>query len=246
MPSRYDISMRLAIRTLLRAPAFTGAAVLTISVNIAVFTVLQQVLLDPLPYGDPGRLVHIGQTHPEFPATQVSAPDFFDWELSATSFSGIAAHTFQAINKWRMRGDDGAMHEVHIVQASATMFPMLGVRPMLGRLYSQEEERQKQAVAVISESLWRNRLNADPKVIGRQIRLMDWPVTVVGVMRQTEVLPSWGDVWMGLGFLDVALTESRRFHALEVVARLKPGVNIEGAKAEMAAIMRHSPSSILK
>jgi predicted permease len=234
--------MRIAIRALLRTPAFTAAAVVTIALgigaNIGVFTVLQQVLLDPLPYRDPGRLVHIGQTHPDFPAMQVSAPDFFDWQKMATSYSDIAAHTFQAMNKWRMRGDDGQMHEVHIVQASAGMFPMLGVQPMLGRLYTQEEEREKQAVVMISESLWRNRLNGDPKVIGRQIRLMDWPVTVVGVVRQAEILPSWGDVWMGLGFLDIALTESRRFHALEVMARLKPGVSVERAQAEMSAIAR--------
>ena len=232
--------MRTAVRTLLRTPAFTLAALLTlglgIGVNIAVFTVLHQVLLDPLPYRDPDRLVHIGQTHPDFPAMQVSAPDFFDWQKMTTSYSGLAAHTFEAMNKWRMRGDDGQMHEVHIVQASAGMFPMLGVQPMLGRLYTQDEEREKQSVVVISESLWRNRLNADPKVIGRQIRLIDWPVTIVGVVRQPDILPSWGEVWMGLGFLDIALTESRRFHALEVIARLKPGASVESVQAEMSAV----------
>ncbi|MBL8229107.1 MAG: ABC transporter permease [Bryobacterales bacterium] len=234
--------MRTAIRRLLRAPAFTASAILTIGLgiggNVAVFTVLQQVLLDPLPYRDPGRLVHIGQTHPDYPATQVSAPDFFDWQKMARSYSNIAAHTFQAMNKWRMRGDDGQMHDVHIVQASAGMYPMLGVQPLMGRFYTPEEERGKQPVVVISESLWRHRLNGDAKVIGRQIRLMDWPVTVVGVVRQAEVLPSWGEVWMGLGFLDIALTESRRFHALEVIARLKPGVSREAAQAEMTAIAR--------
>jgi hypothetical protein len=78
--------MRIALRALLRTPALTLAAILTIAlgINIAVFTVFQQVLLDPLPFRDPGQLVHIAQTHPEYPSTQVSAPDFFDWQNSTT------------------------------------------------------------------------------------------------------------------------------------------------------------------
>lgn len=86
--------MRPELRTFLRSPAFTVTAVLTIGlgvgVNIAVFALPQQVLLDPLHYRDPDRLVHTGQAHPGFPATQVSAPNFFDWARSATSFSGMA------------------------------------------------------------------------------------------------------------------------------------------------------------
>ncbi len=231
--------LRRAVRSLGRAPAFTTAAVLTlalgIGVNTAVFSVVHVVLLDPLPFRDPQRLVHLAQTHPDIPSMQATAPDFFDWQRDATSFSGLSAYTFQAMNKWNIRGD-GDPEEVQVVQASASLFPMLGVEPLIGRSYNEEEERLKQPVVLISETLWRRRYHADRNIIGRQIRLVDWPVTVIGVVARGTAQPSWADVWMGLGFLDAALTSSRRFHPLEVIGRLKPGVTVEQAQSEMSTL----------
>ena len=234
--------MRTALRSLLRTPAFTLAAVLTIAmgigVNMAVFTVIHQVLLDPLPFRAPERLVHLGQTHPDFPAMQVTAPDFADWQRQTRSFEGLAAYTFQAMNKWNIRHGSGERSEVQVVQCSASLFPLLGARPLLGRFYTADEERQSAPVVVIHESLWRGKFNADPAIIGRKVELVSWPVTVVGVIRAGEAQPMWGEVWMGLGFLDKALVESRRFHALEVIGRLKPGVTIAQAQAELSGVAR--------
>lgn len=230
--------LRYALRSLLRAPAFTAAAILTIAlglgVNTAVFQIVHTILLDPLPYRSPEQLVHVAETHPQFPLFQVAAPDFFDWQREAESFQGLAAHTFQEINKWVILGD-GEPESVQVVQSSASLYPLLGAQPILGRVYTEEEERERAAVVVISEGLWRRKYQADPHIVGRQIRLVDWPVTVVGVISQRQAQPRWGDVWMPLSFLDPALTETRRFHAIEVIGRLKPGVTVAQAEAEMRA-----------
>lgn len=233
--------VRHAARSLAQAPAFALAAIVTIAlgigVNTAVFSLVHTVLLDPLPFREPGRLVHVASTHPSFPSFQVAAPDLVDWQKQAKSFDQMAGHTFQAINRWTILGD-GAPESVQVVQASHQLFAMLGVEPMLGRRFTEEEERKKSPVVVISERLWRSKYAADPKIVGRQIRLIDWPVTVIGVLSRRQAYPEWGDVWMPLCFLESALTESRRFHALEVVARLKPGVSLEQAQAEMTGVAR--------
>lgn len=229
----------ITLRRLFAAPAFALTAILTIAlgigVNTAVFSVIHRVLLNPLPFREPQRLVHVAETHPDFPSFQVAAPDFFDWQRLNQSFDGLAAHTFQAINKWVILGD-GEPEPVQVVQASAGLFPLLGISPLLGRTFTAEEEAKKAPVVVIAESLWRRRYQADPGIVGRKIRLMDWPVTVVGVMSRQQAHPAWGEVWMPLTFLDPALTESRRFHALEVVGRLKSGVTVERAQAEMGTL----------
>src|SRR5215470_12452231 len=120
--------MKYMLRSLARSPAFSLTAILTIAlgigVNAAVFSVIHAVLLDPLPFRDPQRLVHIAETQPEFPSFQVAAPDLFDWQHIATSFETIAAYTFQAVNKWTILGD-GEPEPVQVVQASAELFPML-------------------------------------------------------------------------------------------------------------------------
>jgi len=229
-------SMRYALRSLLCAPAFSAAAVLTVAlgigVNTAVFNLIYAVLLDPLPYRDAGRLVHLAETHPDFPSYQVAAPDFFDWQRMAASFDGIAAYTFQEMNKWTITGD-GEPEPVQIVQASYSLFPLLGIQPLIGRTYTAEEESGKAAVVLLSESLWRSKYGADPSIIGRKIRLVDSVVTVVGVIPQRQAEPDWAQIWMPLTFLDPALTETRRFHALEAIARLKSGISVGQAQAEM-------------
>lgn len=230
---------RFAVRSLFRSPAFAITAILTIAlgvgVNTAVFSVIHTVLLDPLPFRNPERLVHIAETHPDFPSFQVAAPDVFDWQRMATSFDGIVAYTFRAVNNWTILGD-GDPEPVHVVQASHGLFALLGVQPLLGRTYAAEEEQRKEPVVIISESLWRRKYGSDPAIIGRKIRLVNWPVAVIGVVAHRHAQPSWADVWMPLSFLDVALTESRRFRPLEVIARLKPGVTLEQAQMEMTGI----------
>ena len=232
---------RHAARSLRRTPTFALTAIVTIAlgigVNTAVFSLIHEVLLDPLPYRDPERLVHIASMHPAFPSFQAAAPDLADWQKDAQSFDQIAGHTFQAVNKWTILGD-GDPEPVQVVQASHQLFGMLGVEPILGRRFTAEDERSKAPVVMLSESLWRRKYHADAKIVGRQIRLMHWPVTVIGVLSRRQAYPEWGEIWMPLCFLEESLVNSRRFRALEVVARLKSGVTIEQAQAEMAGLTR--------
>lgn len=223
---------RHAIRSLAHAPSFALTAIITIAlgigVNTAVFSIIHAVLLDPLPFREPARLVHIASTHPVFPSFQVAAPDLVDWQRRAKSFEQMAGHTFQAVNRWAILGD-GEPESVQVVQASHQLFNMLGAGPLLGRHFTGQDEQQKSPVVLISESLWRRKYGADPGIVGRKIRLVDWPVTVIGVLSRRQAYPEWGDVWMPLCFLEETLVETRRFHALEVVGRLKPGVSVEQA-----------------
>src|SRR4051812_20667929 len=138
--------LRYAFRSLVRTPAFSATAILTVAlgigVNTAVFNLISTVLIDPLPYRDSQHLVHVAETHPDFPSYQVAAPDFFDWQKTAASFEGVAAYTFQEMNKWTITGN-GEPEPVQMVQASSNLFPLLGIHPLIGRAYTAEEEARK-------------------------------------------------------------------------------------------------------
>lgn len=228
-----------ALRSLWRSPTFALAAILTIAlgvgVNTAVFHLIHTVLLDPLPFRQPERLVHIAETHPDFPTFPVSTPDYVDWARIAGSFDGMAAHTFDAMNKGTLLGE-GEPETVQVLQASHQLFPLLGIRPLLGRAYSADEEAKRAPVVMLSESLWRRAFRAEPGIIGRKIRVNQFTYEVVGVIAQRQAYPAWGEIWMPFSLLDPALLQTRRFHALEVVGRLKAGVSVEQAQAEMSGI----------
>jgi len=227
------------LRGLLRAPGFLIPAVLTIGLgigaNAVVFREVHDTLLQSLPYRDPQRLAHLMETHPEFPRTQIAAPDFEDWKRLNRGFEQMAAFTFQAVNKWTLTGE-GEPEIVQVTQASHELFPMLGVKPLLGRWYSADEETRKAPVVLIGEGLWRGKLAANPNIVGRTIRLVGFAVTVVGVVPRQQAMPSWADVWMPITFLDPALTGSRKFHALEAIGRLRDGVTLEQAEADLRSI----------
>jgi predicted permease len=231
--------IRQALRSLLRAPAFSATVVLTVAlgmgVNTAIFCVVYSVLLDPLPYRDPGRLVHIAETHPEFPSFQVAAPDYFDWRRTSHSFADMAAHTFQAMGQTTLLGQ-GEPERVQVTIASHQLFPMLGIQPLHGRGFSAGEDAGQLPVALLNESLWRRKFSADPSVIGHTLRLGNFAFTVVGIVPGRQAYPTWADVWIPLSFLEPQLKDIRRFHPLEVIARLKPGVTVEQAQAEMQTI----------
>ena len=230
---------RYGIRCLLRSPVFSATAILTlalgIGVNVAVFNVIYAVLLAPLPYRDAQRLVHVAETHPDFPSYQVAVPDFLDWRKRATSLEGMAAYTFRMANDLTIN-DNGEPESVVGVQASASLFPLLGAKPLIGRFYSAEEEKNKSAVVLLSESLWRRKYGSDPTIVCRKIRIINSLVTVVGVVPQRQAEPRWAQVWIPMSNLDPALTQTRRFHVLEVIARLEAGVGVNQAQAEMRGI----------
>src|SRR5580700_6924749 len=166
--------MRSAFRTLRSRPAFALAAILTIALgvgaNTALFGVIDAVLIQPLPFRNPGKLVRIWETHPALPQLQVTAPDFRDWRAQTRSFEAMAAHTASAMNTATLLGQ-GEPEIVHGTMATSNLFPAMGIQPMVGRNFSDAEERAKQPVLVISENLWRRKFAANPAIAGKQIRL---------------------------------------------------------------------------
>ncbi|MGP0072880.1 MAG: ABC transporter permease [Bryobacteraceae bacterium] len=233
--------MRSAVRSLRRRPAFALAAILTIALgvgaNTALFGVIDAVLIQPLPFRDPGKLVRIWETHPALPQLQVTAPDFRDWRAQARSFEAMAAHTLSAMNTATLLGQ-GQPEIVHGSMASSDLFSTMGIQPIEGRNFSAAEEHAKQHVVVISENLWRRKFAADPAIAGKQVRLDKESFTVLGVVSQRQVFPEWADFWFPLSLMEPDLQNARKYHPLEVVARLKPGVTVEQAQTEIQAIAR--------
>jgi predicted permease len=231
--------MRFAIRSLRRRPGFTAAAVLTIALalgaNTALFSVIYAVLIEPLPFHDPNQLVQIWETHPTLSQLQVTVPDFFDFKRQSKSFDQIAAHTLSAMNTATLLGQ-GEPDIVHATMASSNLFPAMGILPIVGRAFSVDEERTKQHVALMSESLWRRKFGADQSISGKQIRLDNQSFTVVGVVPQRQAFPEWADLWIPLSLIEPDLRDRRKFHPLEVIARLKPGVTAEQAQGEVQTI----------
>lgn len=228
--------IRYAVRMLLKKPGFTAVAVVTLALgigaNTAIFTLVNSVLLRPLPYPDPERLVMIWGAHPQIGREAASLPDFVDWRQQSRSFEYMAA---AARRNFNLSGD---AEPTRLLGALVTreFFAVLGIQPILGRTFMAEEDRPGGArVVILSEPLWRRRFDADENAVGRSLRLNGESYTIVGVAPARLKLPTDTELWVPLA-RDPAQS-GRRNDFLAVVARLKPGANITQAQAELRAIM---------
>src|SRR5262245_25289619 len=238
--------LRFGVRTLMKNPGFTAIAALTLALgigaNTAIFSVVNAALLRPLPYSEPDRLVQIWQTNPQANrwGDWVSYPDFRDWRERNTVFEEIGACRTLAFN---LTGSDSP-ESLAGAYVSASLFTVLGVKPILGRTFLAEEDRPgANRVAVISHGLWRRRFGADPSLIGKTIQVDGESHVVVGIMPsgfKFHWLAAWGgveyEIWIPHGPPDEL--QDRGSHNFRVVARLKRGVTIEQAQANMDAIAR--------
>ena len=231
--------IRYGIRTLAKNPGFTLVAVLTLALgigaNTAIFTVVENVLLRPLPYPQPGNLVQIWNTYPpQVPRAALSPGDYADWRQQNASFSkmGCYAHISQGFN---LTGE-GEPQRVLGSYASAGLFPLLGIRLAAGRYFVTEEDRAGSSpVVILSHHLWQSRFGGDPAVVGRTITLDSQRYTVVGVLPADFRLLRWPDLWMPIGQYADDLAEHVH-HAFIGVARLKPGVTLAQARDEMVRL----------
>ncbi len=226
------------LRLFLKRPGFTAAVVVTLALGIgasaAMFTILNAVLLRPLPYPDPDRLVRVWESNPGRGMTQfsVSQPNFLDWrEQGTTAFERLAASQSRAQN---LGGSGGAEAErIRALAVTRDFFPLLGVRPVLGRDFLPEEDApgRGEAVAVVTRGLWQRRFGGDPALVGRTIVLDEVPHTVIGIVPEFH----WGtfEVFVPLRPDPHA---NRADHRLGVYARLKPGATLEQARAELTGI----------
>jgi len=231
--------LRQAVRSLRRRPAFALAAILTVALgvgaNTAVYQVIYAVLLRPLPFRDPQRLVQLWESTPVLPQLQAAVPDFQDWRNQAHSFSQMAAYTFQQMNRITLVGQ-GEPEVVQATNATADLFSTMDIQPLLGRALTAADERAKRPVALISEKLWRRKFAADPAILGRAIRLEAESFTIIGVLPTRQAFPEWADVWLPFSWIDPELPTTRKYHPLEVIARLKRGATDEQAQSEMHAL----------
>jgi len=225
---------------LARRPLFAGAVVATLALgiggNVALFSVVDGVLLRPLPYADPERLVMLWEND-RLRGTEreaVSAPDFRDFALMSRSFESLVARD-------RLDRTLGALAEpvrVSSARVSTSYFSMLGVRPLLGRTFLPEEERPgKDRVVVVSEGLWREHFGADRGAIGKRVLLDGEPFTLVGVVPAEARVPGLSEQI----FEPLAFGPDDRFrgrHNLRVFARLRPEASVASAQADMSAVMK--------
>lgn len=231
--------LRFGWRKLAREPGFAAVAVLTLALgigaNTAIFSVVDAVLLRPLPYPDADRLVKIWETTPQGVTDNVvSSGNYTDWREQATSFSAVGAHSWYS--GMSLTGvEDPTRLRVSRVTPSA--LAALGVQAEVGRTFTEADgDPGAPYVGLLSHRLWAGRFGADPDVIGQTLTLDGIPMMVVGVMPASFDFPDPAvDVWGVLGF-DAEDRENRRSHQWNVVARLADGVSIERAQAEMDAI----------
>jgi putative ABC transport system permease protein len=231
--------IRFAIRGLIKRPGFTVVAVLTLALgigaNTAIFSVINGVLLRPLPFAEADKLVRVYEKRLKLGRQRnvASAPDFIDWRNQNRVFEDIAAYAPWSTN---LTGGDEPMRLSGTV-TSASLFSVLGVRPQLGRTFLAEEDQPNgNRVVMLSHGLWQRRFGSDPGVVGRSIVLNGASFTVVGVMPSGFEFPSKEtELWAPLG-LDPSNQEGRGSHYLDVVARLKPGVTLQQAQSNMDAI----------
>lgn len=228
---------RYALRLFHRAPGFAAMAVLTIAIgigaNTAMFSAVHAVLLAPLPFPEPDRLVRIHERRVQdgLLRNMASPPNVLDWQQQSTSFTAIAAYRRRSVNL----SGPGEPRYVHGARASASFFGILGVSPMLGRTFSEAEARESPRVALLSHALWQSQFGGDEGIIGRAFDLDGEAYTVIGVLPPDFRFHLASDVWIPLGLYPGG-SASRGSHNLNVIARLAPGRDLVSAQAEMTAI----------
>jgi putative ABC transport system permease protein len=231
--------LRYGARTLLKNPGFTLIAVLTlglgIGANTAIFSVANTALLRPLPYQNPDELVMVWETAPKlgFPHNDVAPANFIDWRDQNQVFTQIAAFGGASLS---LTGR-GEPERIEGMRVSASLFPLLGVAPALGRVFTEQEDRSDaQGVIVLSHSLWQRRFGGDTGVIGQSLTLNNHSYTVIGVMPAHFRFPGREqEFWTPMAF-EPDEAAGRGDHYLSVAARLKPGVTRQQAQAEMDTI----------
>jgi predicted permease len=227
------------LRSLRKAPGFTFVVILTLALGIgattAMFSVVQGVMLAPLPYREPDKLVLIWQSNPHAPHVSLSLPDLREWQRNARSFDALSGLRWYEFNVT----SPGTPEHVNGNQISSGFFQMLGVHPLLGREFSPQEDQPGGApVAMISDREWKDRFGQRADVLGQSVTISGAAYTIIGVLPPTFRFVADADVYIPLGQGD-PLFNNRRYPGVLCLARLKPGVSIAKAQTEMTALQQN-------
>ena len=233
--------LKLAFRQLRKSPGFTLVAVLTLALgigaNTAIFSIVNAVLLRPLPYPDADRIMVLNESSGPAQNYSVALPDYFDWRNGNTVFEHLAATHKESRNLSGIPGRDP--ERVSCASVSRNFFNIVGLPPEIGRTFAEDEDKVgAPPVVVISDRLWRRVFNADPSVLGRSITLHDQNYTVIGVMPPQVTSPQDSDVWLSMMRRSNNAVWMQRFvHPMIYVwGKLKRGVTVDQARTEMRGI----------
>jgi putative ABC transport system permease protein len=226
---------------LLKSPGFTIVAVITLALgigaNAAVFSLINAVLLKPLPFYEPERLVMVWEeaSFAGFPRQEPAPANYFDWKAQQSVFEDMAAMDF---SNFRLTGD-GEPQQIFANSVTANFFPMLGIAPTLGRTFSPEEEKPgANKVVVLGYKLWQMRYGGARDIIGREILLDDEKYSVIGVMpAEFQFMQGYISLWVPMAYTQ-EMWSDRNSHHLNVMARMKRGVSLRQAQAEIQTITR--------
>jgi len=234
-------NLRLAFRQLIKNPAFAAVAIITLALgigaNTAIFSIVNAVLLRPLPYPDADRIMVLNESSGPGQDYSVALPDYFDWQKDNTVFEHLAATHKESRNLSGIPGRDP--ERISCASVTRNFFNIVGLPPEIGRTFSEDEDKvDPPPVMVISDRLWRRVFNADPSVLGRSITLHDKNYTVIGVMPLQVTSPQDTDVWLSMMQRSNNSVWMQRFiHPMIYVwGKLKPGVTLEQARTEMKGI----------
>jgi predicted permease len=240
--------VRYSVRVLRKSPGFTTVSILTLALGIgactALFSVIDTVLLRALPYQSPEQLVTVTETLPGMGSDEigVAAGEYLDYGRQNRSFSQVAAYESEGFNLTGM----GQPLRINAAKVSASAFPLLGVSPVLGRTFSEDEDRSGGSqVVVLSYGLWRRGYNADPNILGKTVKLDEQPYSVIGVMPHSFRFPFDGaplsetaDLWLPIAFHPSRLAPENRTNEFGVglIGRLRPGVTVIQAQMDVDGI----------
>ena len=247
--SSHDIffqDLRFALRVFRKSPGFVAVAVLTLALGIgansALFSVVNGVLLNPLPYPHSERLVSIYASNPYFKHSSISYPNFLDWRRENHSLVSAAAFRAESYNLTGV----GQPQRLNADMVSATLFPLLGVKPLLGRLFTDQEDQLGGApVALITEGLWRQKFAASSAVIGQSISLNNQPYTLVGVLPASfhfehNNFDETAELFVPIGQWNDPLFRNRATGmGTNSIALLKPGVTLDQARSDLSTLATH-------
>src|SRR5881394_883597 len=233
--------LRFAVRQLIKNPAFSAVAILTLALgigaNTAIFSIVNAVLLRPLPYPDADRIMVLNESSGPGQDYSVALPDYFDWQKDNTVFEHLAATHKESRNLSGIPGRDP--ERVSCASVTRNFFNIIGLPPQIGRTFGEDEDKVgAPPVVVLSDRLWRRVFNADPTVLGQSITLHDQGFTVVGLMPPQMASPQDSDAWFSLmrRSNNPAWMDRSHHPMIYVWGRLKAGVTVEQARTEMKGI----------
>jgi putative ABC transport system permease protein len=229
--------IRYSIRMLLKSPGFAVVAVLTLALgigaNTAIFSVINSVLLEPLPFKDPGQLVDLAQTESAPGNFPMDGADYLDWQRQNSTFSSMSMYSYP---RGANASGAGEAESAAVVSTQADFFSTLGVQPIAGRAFARGEDvAGKDKVAILSYGFWQRHFGGRNDALGQQLELNAQPYTVIGVMPRWFNFPSATDIWTPQDMTD-KLFENRGTHWMRAIGRIKTGVSVEQARADLLTV----------